>query len=153
MDDKYDFFKWLENEVTPNFIDPYNEYVFQAAHFLIRIKSLRLEKPIPLSDYDTLNIQIFEFPNVKLSDSIRFAQLEINDELSSNIKIDWKIAASFVDPGSDVRFAALKCAKDFNLTKSLIGIYSTVSYLDTDPDTIYDIVAYCYKISDLKFFW
>ena len=155
--------KWIQDEVKSSGTDQYFEFAFnvgQKSEFQIRIRGGELGNSDPdemlesLADYKTVNIQIFEFPRVEPG-ALDPTQLEVPmpDGTVFKVQMDWRIAASPIFPETDDRFSGQPWAKDWQIAKSTIGIYSTVCYLMATPDIVCDIIRHCYKLTGLKAFW
>jgi hypothetical protein len=155
--------KWIHDEVKSCGTDQYFEFFFnvgEKSEFQIRIKGGELGNSDPdemlesLADYNTVNIQLFEFPRLD-PNALAPTNVEVPmpDGTIFKVQMDWRVAASPIFPDTDDRFSGQPWAKDFQIAKSTIGIYSTVSYLMATPDTVCDIIRHCYKLTGLKAFW
>jgi hypothetical protein len=131
--------QWIQGHQSSG-TDQYFEYIFGVGdklEFQIRIKGGSFGNSEPdkmlssLSEYEKLNVQIFECPH---SDA-------------------WSVNAEPIYPETDERFFSQSWAQNWNLAKSLFGKYSTVSYLMASPDTICDIIRHCQVLAGLKAFW
>jgi len=156
--------KWIQDEVKSSGTDQYFEFVFNVGKekddFQIRIKGGELGGSEPdamlpsLADYEKLNIQIFEFPRMdETLLSPTNMEVPLPDGSTFKVRLDWRVAASPIFPETDYRFQGQPWAKDWQITKSTVGIFSTVCYLMATPDIVCDIIRYCYKITGMKAFW
>jgi hypothetical protein len=153
--------KWIQDEVRSSGTDQYFEYVFkvgQKSEFQIQIKGGQLGNSNPddmlesLADYETINIQLFEYPRLDPDfEPQTNVEVPLPDGQVFKIQLDWRVAASPIFPGTDERFSGQPWAKDFLLAKH--PVFSTVSFMMATPDIICDIIRHCYKLTGLKAFW
>lgn len=120
--------------------DQYFEYTFNIGkknEFQIRVSGGQLGGSIPdemlssLSEYEMLNVKIFECPRIDV----------------------WSLNAQPIHPETDNRFSSQPWSQGSYTAKRYMGNTSIETYLIVSPDTVCDIVHYCQKLAELKVFW